>query len=599
MERKIQAAWPFRLYSPGLLRRDLLAGLTVAAVAVPQAMAYALVAGIQPEYGLYTAIVVAALASLLGSSSHLIGGPTNAISLVVFSAIAGLTLRPGDHDPVQAVFLLSILVGLIQVLIAVLKLGDLTRYVSESVILGFMAGAGILIALGQIHNLLGLRQPAGQGQQHFLYRLWLTLSEGGPVNPHALGLGLGTAAVVVALRRLGRRLGVNVPDLLAGLVLASVLVWVFGWSAADGEGPVVRTIDAVPRGLPAFALPPLGQADWLRQLSGSALAIALLGLLESLAIAKSIAARTRQPLDYNRQALAEGLANVGGGLFQCMPGSGSLTRSAINFQAGAATRFSGILAALAVAAGLLLFAPLARYVPAAALAGILLVTAWRLVDRPRLAYCLRATRHDAAIALVTAGAAIFLSLEFSILIGTFLSFLFFVPRAARLQASELVVSPERVVRERQPDDPRCTKLVVFSLEGELFFGAAPELDEYLAGLARRADEGVRVIVLRLKRTRNPDMVCLERLQHFLEDMQKRQVPVLLCGVRADFARALHNVGFHHWLPRDRVFLEDAAAGSATLKAVRRAYELLGDDLCPTCPRRRESEGDRAGWYDMI
>src|SRR5262249_936282 len=151
----------------------------------------------------------------------------------------------------------------------------------------------------------------------------------------------------------------------------------------------------------------------------------------------------------------------------------------------------------------------------------------------------------------------------------------------------------------QPDDPRCTKLVVFSLEGELFFGAAPELDEYLAGLARRADEGVRVIVLRLKRTRNPDMVCLERLQHFLEDMQKRQVPVLLGGVRADFARALHNVGFHHWLPRDRVFLEDAAAGSATLKAVRRAYELLGDDLCPTCPRRREAEGDKAGWYYMI
>ena len=174
-----------------------------------------------------------------------------------------------------------------------------------------------------------------------------------------------------------------------------------------------------------------------------------------------------------------------------------------------------------------------------------------------------------------------------------------MPRAARLRASELVVSPERVVRERQPDDPQCGKLVLFSLEGELFFGAAPELDDYLTDLKRRAEQGARVIVLRLKRTRNPDMVCLERLQRFLEDMQERKVTVLLCGVREDFAQALRNLRFHHWLPQDSVFLEDVTAGSSTLKAVRRAYALLGDDLCPTCPRLRQGEGDREGWYYMI
>jgi SulP family sulfate permease len=344
--------------------------------------------------------------------------------------------------------------------------------------------------------------------------------------------------------------------------------------------------------------------DWVGKLAGSSLAIAILGLLEAIAIAKSIAARTRQPLDYNRQCLGEGLANLGGGLFQCMPGSGSLTRSAINYQAGAVSRLSGILAALTVAGAVLALAGLARHVPRPALAGILLVTAWRLIDRSRLAYCLRATRYDAGIALATAGTAVFVSIEFSILIGVFLSFLLFVPRAARLLASELVVSKERVVRERQPDDPPCSKLVLFSLEGELFFGAAPELDQYLVELTARADQGARVLVLRLKRTRNPDMVCLERLQHFLEDMQKRAVPVLLCGVREDFARALHRLGFHHWLPQEHVFLEDAPgesgnapALSSTLKAVRRAYELLGDDLCATCPRRH-SEPEH-GWYYMI
>jgi SulP family sulfate permease len=254
-------------------------------------------------------------------------------------------------------------------------------------------------------------------------------------------------------------------------------------------------------------------------------------------------------------------------------------------------------------------AGLAGYGPRPALAGILVVTAWRLIDRARLAYALRASSYDAVLVLATAGSAVFVSVEFSVLIGVFLSILLFVPRVSRLRASELVLSRERVVRERQPDDPPCGKLVIFSLEGELFFAAAPELDQHLAELSARAERGARVIVLRLKRTRNPDMVCMERLEHFLEGMRRRGVPVLLCGVREDFAAALRRLGFHHWLPREQLFLEEAAAGpagggegpalSSTLRAVRRAYEILGDDLCPDCPRRQEREGERGGWYYMI
>ena len=155
------------------------------------------------------------------------------------------------------------------------------------------------------------------------------------------------------------------------------------------------------------------------------------------------------------------------------------------------------------------------------------------------------------------------------------------------------------MRERQPDVPPCQKLVVFSVEGNLFFGAAPELVEYFADLARRADEGARVIVLRLKRVRNPDMVCLELLQRFLKDMEARRVTVLLCGVREDFAQALQNLRFYQWLPPDHVYMEGPAVMSSTLQAVRRAYELLGDDLCATCPRRHENEADRGGWYYVI
>jgi SulP family sulfate permease len=590
MENKSPTAWSLRAYGLHTFRRDLIAGLTVATVAVPQAMAYALIAGIEPLYGIYTAVVMTALASLFGSSAHLINGPTNAISLVVFGAVAGL---PGAEDPlraIQLVGLLGILVGLIQIVIALLKLGDLTRYVSESVILGFMAGAGFLVAVTQLPDLLGL-EKRGDAHDHLLVRLWLTFTRGGSVNFSSLAIGLTTVALVFGLHRLNAWLKIKLPELLLTLIVISLAVGLLGLAPADKSIHLERR-------LPAFQLPLL-DPEVIRQLCGGALAIALLGLVEAVAIAKSLAARTRQPLDYNRQCMAEGLANLGGGLFQCMPGSGSLTRSVINYFAGAVTRLSGIYSALAVAATLLLFAPLAQFIPRPALAGVLLWTAGRIVDRYRLLYCLRATRFDAGMVLATAACAVFVSIEFSILIGTILSFLLFVPRVAKIHASELVLSPERTVRERQPSDPQCTKLVVYSFEGDFFFGAAPELDEHLAAVTRRVEQGARVVVLGLKHARNPDMVCMEHLHRFLADMHRRQVPVLLCGVRDDFARALHNLRQHHALPPEYVFREDGKTGSSTLEAVRRAYELLGNDLCPTCPRRQDREADKGPWYYMI
>lgn len=574
------------------LRRDLLAALTVSAVAVPQEMAYAKIAGLPPQYGLYTGFVVTALASLFGSSAQLISGPTNALSLVLFGALASLPLDAGQ-DPflqtLQGMYLIVFLVGAIQLGIALFKLGDLTCYVSESVLLGFMAGAGALIALGQIPDVLGLTR-LGDGHDSFLHRLWMTLSAGGPIDRPSAYLGVGTLLLLMPLRWLKGRLSVPFPDLLIALILAALAAPLLGWQ------PVGDTL-AVERGLPKPVLPPVWRLDWVYSLSGGALTIAVLGLLEAVAVAKSIAARTRQRLDFNRECLAQGLANFVGAFFQCMPGSGSLTRSNLNYQAGAVSRWAGVMAALVVAAALLVLAPLARHVPKPALAALLIVTGYRLIDKSRLFYCLRATRYDAVIALSTALAAMFISIDLSILIGVCLSFLLFVPRAARLQVAEMVVGPERVIRERQPNDPECGNLAIFALEGELFFGAAPLLAEFLDMLRQRVKQGARVLILRLKRTRNPDMVCLEMLQQFLEEMQDRKVPVLLCGIRPDFQQALYNLRFHHWLPQDCVFREDATMGSSTLMAVRRAYELLGDDLCETCPRRDSS--DKQEWYYMI
>ncbi len=563
---------PLKNYSWATARNDLIAGATVAAIAIPQAIAYALIAGVDPKYGLYSAIVITIVASLFNSSSHLINGPTNAISLVVFSALASFD---GQVNAFQALFLLGIIVGVIQILIAVLKLGDLTRYVSESVILGFMAGAGFLIALGQIGNFVGAAKK-GKGDQSVLTQTWETLTHGWPFNLYAIGLGAGTIIVVLLLRRLVDKYRLPKIDMLVGLILASLIAAWFGWSipAADGKS-IISTVGTVPAALPGFFLPEFNYATASKLFTG-ALAISFLGLLEALAVAKSISTYTRQPLDYNRQCLAEGIGNLVGGFFQALPGSGSLTRSAINYQSGAVTRASGVYSGIIVAAVVLIGGPYARFIPKSALAGLLFITAVRLVDWKRLAYAIRASRFDAILVAVTGLSAIFISVDNSILIGVALSIILFVPRASKPGIRELIVTPERVVRERQPGEARANALLIYDLEGELFFGAAPELEHHLNSITDEAAlTGTRYVVLRLRRARNPDVVAIELLEHFLHESEKHHVTVLLAGLQPDFVKILDNVGITKWFPKDHIFPEEQKNFSATLRAVRYAQKLTG------------------------
>lgn len=595
--RLVPAFDSLRKYSPHSLHRDLIAGLTVATVAVPQAMAYAAIAGIPVEYGLYTAIIMTAVGALFDSSKQLINGPTNAISIAVLSALIPFA----ENDKVAMAVLLALLVGLIQTGITLFRLGDLSRYISNAVIVGFTSGAAILLVLDQIKNLMGLK-GAGAPHDHFLKRFWLTMTSGGPVHTWTLALGIGTIALILCLRWLNNRMRWRVPEFLIAIVSTAVIVWAFNLAEVNQNGIVVNhgvsVIGEVPRALPSFSLP---SADWsqVRQLSGSALAIAILGLLEAIAMAKSIAGKTGQRLNINQQCMSEGLANITGSFFQCFPGSGSLTRSAINHQAGALTQWSGVFSAIAVAVMILLFAPLAMYIPRAALAGILIVSAWRMIDYHRLIYHLRATRFDVGIVLATAFSAVFISVEFCIMIGIFLSFVFYVPKAARMHMTELTIASERVIRERVSGDLQCTKLLIFDLEGEMFFGSAPDLERHLMRIEHRAVDGFRIVVLRLKRVRNPDAVRLGLLEDFLKRMKSHRVRVLLCGVRHEMFRTLSNVGLTAWLGKDTIYPESGAAWSSTQSAVRAAHSMLGYDLCPHCPTRRHDPNEAEHWHYMI
>lgn len=572
--RFLPALASLRTYDLATARADVLAGLSVAAIAVPQAMAYATIIEVPPEYGLYTAVVMTMVGALLDSSRQLVHGPTNAVSIATLSAVA--TFAPADR--IGVAILLAFMMGCLQVAISLLRLGDLTRYVSHSVIVGFTAGASVLLVLDQAKNLLGLPARGGP-HDHFLERFWLTFAQGS-VHVPTLMVGLASIVAILLLRAGKRALGWALfPEFLVVVIGAGAATY-----ALDLESQGVRVIGDIPASLPRPGLPAF---DWeqMRELSGSALALALLGLLEAIAMAKSIALVTRQKLDMNQQCLSDGTANVIGSFFHCIPGSGSLTRSALNHQAGARTQWASFLSAIAVALTMVLFAPYARFIPRSALAALLMVTATRMVNVSEIRYHVRVSRFDAVIVAVTAISAVAISIEFCVLVGVVFSFLLAVPRMGQMQLTEFVAAEGGIVHERLAEDRPCDRVLVFGLEGEMFFGSAVSLEAHLETIEGRITPETRVVVVRMKRARNPDAVGMALLDSFVDRLAKRDVQVILAGVRRDMSEVLERTGLARRLGPDRIFLEAPVRLTGTMLAVRRACDVSGE-RCATCPNRK-------------
>jgi sulfate permease, SulP family len=570
---RVPAFGSLRNYSLINARSDLIAGVTVATVAVPQAMAYAVLAGLPPAFGLYTAIVMTTVGALFDSSRQLINGPTNVISVAVGAAIAGFAT---EQDRLQAAILMAFLVGAIQLAITLLRLGDLTRYISHSVVVGFTLGAGSLLFFDQIRNLFAWKQR-GDVHDQFLVRLWHTWSNADTPHLTTTLIGLGSIALVLLMRWGKQKVKWPLfPELITVVAVMAVLT---AWLGLDQQG--VAVIGAVPTSLPPFSVPNL-DPSFISELAPSAFAIATLGLLEAIAMAKGIASITKQRLDVGQQCLSEGFANMAGSFFSCFPGSGSLTRSAINQQAGAASQWSGVVSAAAVAVTVLVFAPWARFIPKAALAGILIVTSIRMVDWKALRFHLKATVFDRVIVVATALSAVAISVEFCVLIGVFLSFALAVPRAGRMRVTEFVVGrDDGLIRERLPEDEVDARVLIFGLEGELFFGANTSLEKHLDSILTRFTPDTRFLVLRVKRLHSPDAVGLHQLFDAISSFCDRGVNVVLCGVRPDLAEALERTELIEQLGRDAIFLEQPVRLTSTLKAIQHAYQMIG-----TSPSKR-------------
>lgn len=442
------------------VRADLLAGLTGAAIVLPQAVAFSSIAGLPPQMGFATAIIPAAVAALAGSSSHAVSGPTTAISVLVYAALAG-DAAAGSAEFVAAAVALAFFVGVIQVALAVGRLGALVDFVSHSVITGFIIGAALLIGLSQLQYLLGVDLPRPNNLTSFAGALFDALPQ---ASPHAALVG-GTALVFgIGLRAWRPAL----PNYLIALVAASAVGVLLG--AREGG---LAVIGPVPAGLQAPDLPP-ASLDRLRDYGSAALAIALVGVLEALSVARAIGVKSGQPIDGNREILGQGLANLVGSFFACYPASASFTRSGVNYDAGARTPLAAVFAAVGLLLILQLVAPLFAWVPLAAMGGVVLLVAIRLIDLEAIRHVTRSA-EELTIGLVTLLAVLLIDLEFSIYVGVFLSFVFFLRRSSRpLMAvgAPDPGAPRRMFRDASDAAIReCPQLLLVRLDGPLFFGS--------------------------------------------------------------------------------------------------------------------------------
>ncbi len=400
------ARWLPLWREPGVPPADLLAGLTGAVVVLPQALAFATLAGLPPQHGLYAAMLPCLVAALFGSSRLMVTGPANAISLTTMALIAPLAVV-GSADYVTLVLALSLLVGLMQLLLGLARVGALVDKVPHAVIVGFTGGAALLIVNSQLGALLGLALPRGTSVAANLHGAW---QQRGAVQWPALIAAVATVAAAIAWRPWNRWLPAMLVSVVAGSLAALVVAQVMpGW-------PALGTVPPLPSALPVLSWPDLS-LDTVRRLFGATLVMTLLGLTEAVAIAKAMARRHGDALDGNQEFIGQGLANIAGAFCSAMPCSGSFNRSGVNAEAGARTPLAAASAAVWLLLLLLLVAPLARYLPLAVVGALLLVVAFGLFDWREMRRLWREAPADRVPLLVTLVATVTLSLEWAILLG--------------------------------------------------------------------------------------------------------------------------------------------------------------------------------------
>lgn len=559
---------PFLQWWPRVNRRsmraDIMAGITGAVIVLPQGVAFAMIAGLPPEYGLYSAMVPTIIAALFGSSRHLISGPTTAISIVIFTTVSPLS-SPGSPEYIQMVITLTFLAGMFQLGLGLARLGALVNFVSHSVVVGFTAGAAILIGASQLSNLFGVPGSNRHAFIHVLTDLFHRLPD---INYTVLSIGLITLIAALVFKKYLPRW----PGMLFAMIIGSVLAILL-----KGSEHGVRLVGSLPAHLPPFSLPDLSTSE-VRLLAPAALAIAMLGLTEAVSIARSVATRSHQRIDSNQEFIGQGLSNVVGSFFSSYASSGSFTRTGLNFEAGAKTPMSGVYSAVSLAVILLLIAPLTAYLPIASMAGILLLVAYNLIDFRHLRTIIRTSPSEAAVLSVTFFSTLLVELEFAIYVGVILSLLLYLNRTSHPHFITLAPDPESDRRSftnilKKPL-LECPQLKIIRMDGSLFFGAVDHFAQEMRAISKQNPEQAHVLLVGsgINFIDSAGCEALAEESHRLHLTGRR---LYLCSLKGDVLGVLKRGECIKHIGEENIF-------ASKIEAIEKIVPQLDPERCRVC-----------------
>lgn len=558
----------FQHYSSAKLRRDLVAGATLTLVSIPQAIGFALILGLPPMSVILSIVVGGFVSALFFSSYHHVFGPTTSVSLITAATIAA-NADLGLHPLALAAYL-AFLIGGIQFVAGLFHFGEVTKFISRSVVVGYTTAIGVLLITSQLHNFLGFRSPPGERFLADLQQVGLALANS-RASWWALAIGVLTLAIFEGLKRVRPAW----PEALFGLAFLGLAARLYSEFHPNVPFQMVKDEGALAAVLPTLTnLPSLNeQLSILPRLINTAIAIAIIGMLEATAITKSLAAKSGQQLDSNQELMGMGAGNIAAGLFGVVPGSSSFTRSAVNYQSGAASQLSSMLSSVVVVFVLFFVTPVFNYIPVAALAAHLMRVGYKLISKPQIRVATHSTRSDATVFFVTLGVALFLKLDTAIYVGIGVSLALFLLKTSTPTLAEYTFNESGQLAEladkRQRPEP---EISIIHVEGELFFGAADLFQEQVRRQAE--DENIRVFILRMKNARHLDastVMAIESLHDYLRQTNRH---LLISGCSADVQRVLRNSGLLRLIGEENVFPAETNPTLATRKALLRAKQLL-------------------------
>jgi sulfate permease, SulP family len=560
--------WP--LVDRRTLRADAIAGFVGAVVVLPQGVAFATLAGLPPEYGLYAAMVPVVVAALFGSSLHGMSGPTNPVSLMVLASLAGLAV-PGTPYYIELALTLAAMSGVIMLAVGVLRLGSLLQFVSDTVVVGFTAAIALLIFASQLPSFLGISIPPASSFTMLMLSTFIRLSE---TQPWVVAVACVTLAVGAFARRVFPRL----PPMLIAMLAGGVLAWALNqWLGSGRTG--LRTLGALPG-----AIPPLSRPDaspiTLANLLGASLAVAAVSLIQAFSVTRAIALKSGQRVDYNQEFIGQGLANVAASFYSGMPVSTSVNRCGLNYASGARTPLAAIASALFLLLILAAVGPLAAYLPYAVVAGMLFVVAWGLIDLAHIRAIVRTGRGETTVLAITFLATLLLDMELAIALGVLASLTVYLHRTSHPIMRTLVPDPRhpnRKMTEPEDDLRECPQAKILRIEGSIWFGAVSHVERHFDTLREHA-AGQKHLILMAKSVNFVDMAGARLLAHEAGRRRAAGGRLYFYSLRQPVEDLLRRGGAMESVGEENVF-------HGKHQAFASVFAKLDRDICATCRAR--------------